>query len=85
MTWDAGPCLPAPGLVQPATDDELRAFLTRVTGQQHHAHGGVAMNAAEHDSVEGATGIPEPPDRTHAQDELATRRRHRADPADGHA
>ena len=85
MTWDAGPCLPAPRPVEPTTDEKLRAFLTRVTDQQNHADGGVAMSAAKHDSVGGHPASRNPPDRTQEQDELSTRRRHRADRAGGRA
>ena len=64
---------------------KLRAFLTRVTDQQNHADGGVAMSAAKHDSVGGHPASRNPPDRTQEQDELSTRRRHRADRAGGRA
>lgn len=65
MTWDAGPCLPGPESVEPATDEKLRALLARLDNLTPRRPG-------------STRGYPDLTVLTGTPDELAFRRQHRA-------
>ena len=70
MTWDAGPCLPAPDTAEPVTVDELRALLIRLgeppaTRRNRYARAAVTSPAALY-IVGDLADVPEIPNSTKA-------------------